>query len=121
MEPGHDVSRSDLRNRSIGFDAVPVGAELHQGAQDRLVPARKGCIPEAPTGGQSAHAGTLLDGAVTALPEDPPEPAREDAAEPVVPDVPDRLPVAPPEAPIADEALPAEPVVEPPVVVLAFA
>ena len=74
----------------------------------------KGCIPEAPDGGHSTHAGMPLDGAVTALPEDPPEAAREDA---VVPGVLDR----PPEAPPADGAPPADPVAEPPVVVLGAA
>jgi hypothetical protein len=74
----------------------------------------KGCIPEAPEGGHSTHAGMPLDGAVTALPEDPPEAAREDA---VVPGVLDR----PPEAPPADGAPPADPVAEPPVVVLGVA
>ena len=74
----------------------------------------KGCIPEAPDGGQSTHAGMPLDGAVTALPEDPPEAAREDA---VVPGVLDR----PPEAPPVDGAPPTDPVAEPPVVVLGVA
>lgn len=78
----------------------------------------KGCIPEAPDGGHSTHAGMPLDGAVTALPEDPPEAAREDA---VVPGVLDRPPEAPPEVPLVDEAPPADPVPEPPVVVLGVA
>jgi hypothetical protein len=76
-----------------------------------LVPARKGCIPEAPEGWHSTHAGAPLEGAVTALPEDPLEAAREDDA------VVDRLPDAPPEAPPADGAPPADPAAEPPVVV----
>ena len=80
-----------------------------------MVPARKGCIPEAPDGWHSTHAGALLDGAVVALPEDPPAAAREDDV------VPDRLPDAPPEAPLVDEAPPADPVAEPPVVVLGVA
>jgi hypothetical protein len=74
----------------------------------------KGCIPEAPDGGHSTHAGMPLDGVVTALPEDPPEAAREDAA---VPGVLDR----PPEAPPVDGAPPTDPVAEPPVVVLGVA
>jgi hypothetical protein len=123
MEPGHDVSRSDVRNRIIGFDFLR--PELDQGAHERPVPARKGCIPEAPEGGQTTHAGTLLEGAVAALPEDPPEAAREDDVDPVMPDVPDRLPEAPPEAPpgapLVDDAPPADPVAEPPVVVLGVA
>ena len=79
----------------------------------------KGCIPEAPGGGHSTHVGALLDGAVVALPEDPPELAPEDDV------VLDRLPeaplVAPPEAPPVDAPPPADPVAEPPVVVLAVA
>jgi hypothetical protein len=75
----------------------------------------KGCIPEAPGGGHSTHAGALLDGAVVALPEDPPEAARADDV------VLDRLPEAPPAAPPVDGALTADPVAEPPVVVLAVA
>jgi hypothetical protein len=63
---------------------------------------------------------------VVALPEDPPEAAREDDGDPLMPDVLDRLPEAappeaPPEAPPVDGAPPAETVVEPPVVVVAVA
>jgi hypothetical protein len=72
----------------------------------------KGCIPEAPGGGHSTHAGTVLDGAVVALPEDPPEAAREDDV------VVDWLPEAPLEAPPVNGAPPADPAAEPPVVVL---
>ena len=79
------------------------------------MPARKGCIPEAPDGGHSIHAGTLLEGAVAALPEDPPALAPEDDV------VLDRLPEVLPEAPPVDEAPPADPVAEPPVVVLGVA
>lgn len=78
------------------------------------MPARKACIPEAPDGGHSTHAGVLLEGAVAALPGDPPEAAREDDV------VPDRLPEAPLEAPFEappeDGAPPADPVAGPPVV-----
>jgi hypothetical protein len=74
-----------------------------------LVPATKAGIPEAPEGGHSTHAGAPLDGAVTALPEDPPP--GEDV---VVPGVPDR----PPEAALVDGA---PPLPEPPVVLLAIA
>jgi hypothetical protein len=80
-----------------------------------LVPARKGCIPEAPDGWHNTHAGALLDGAVVALPEDPPETAREDDV------VLDGVPEAPPEPPPVDGAPPADPVAEPPEVVLAIA
>ena len=83
-----------------------------------MVPARKGCIPEVPEGEHSTHAGTLLEGAVTALPEDPLEAARADDVDPVLPGVLDRPPEAPPEAPLVDEGPPANPVGEPPVVVL---
>jgi hypothetical protein len=86
-----------------------------------LVPARKGCIPAAPEGSHSTHAGTLLEGVVVALPEDPPEFAREDDVAPVLPGVLDRPPEAPPEVPLVDEAPPADPVPEPPVVVLGVA
>jgi len=82
-----------------------------------LVPARKGCIPAAPEGSHSTHAATLLEGVVVALPEDPPELAREDDVAPVLPGVLDR----PPEAPPAAGAPPADPVAEPPVVVLGVA
>ena len=75
----------------------------------------KGCIPEAPGGGHSTHAGTLLDGTVVALPADPPEITREDDV------VLDRLPEAPLEAPPVDGAPPADPAAEPPVVVPAAA
>jgi hypothetical protein len=81
----------------------------------------KGCIPEAPDGGHSTHAGMPLDGAVTALPEDPPEAAREDDVDPVMPDVPDRLPGAAPEAPLVEGAPAADPVAEAPAVVLGVA
>jgi hypothetical protein len=86
-----------------------------------LVPARKGCIPAAPEGSHSTHAGTLLEGVVVALPEDPPEFAREDDVAPVLPGVLDRPPEAPPEVPLVAEAPPADPVPEPPVVVLGVA
>ena len=84
-----------------------------------MVPARKACIPEAPDGGHSTHAGTLLEGAVAALPEDPPEAARDDDVDPALLGVLDRLPKTPPEVPLVDEAAPADPVAELPVVVLA--
>jgi len=88
-----------------------------------LVPARKACIPEAPDGGHSTHAGTLLEGAVAALPEDPPGGARDDDVDPALLGVLDRLPKTPPEVPLevplVDEAAPADPVAELPVVVLA--
>lgn len=94
------------------------------------MPVRKGCIPEAPEGSHITHGGTLLEGAVTALPEDPPEAARADDVDPVLPgvldlppeappEVPPEAPLgAPPEAPLVDEAPPADPVAEPPAVVV---
>jgi hypothetical protein len=75
----------------------------------------KGCIPEAPDGGHSTHAGAPPEGAVVALPEDPPELAREDDV------VLDGVPEAPPEGPLVDGAPPPDPVTEPPVVVLGVA
>ena len=94
-----------------------------------MVPARKGCIPEAPDGEHSTHAGTLLEGAVTALPEEPPEEALDVDVDPVLLGAPDRLPEPPPEVPpevppelpLVDGAPPAEPADDPPVVVLAVA
>ena len=94
-----------------------------------MVPVRKGCIPAAPEGSHSTHAGALLEGAVTALPEDPLEAARVDDVVAVLPGALDRPPEAPPEvppdappeAPLVDEAPPADPVAEPPVVVLGVA
>ena len=85
-----------------------------------MVPARKGCIPAAPEGSHSTHAGALLEGAVTALPEDPLEAARADDVDvdPMLPGVLDRPPEPPPEAPLVDEAPPADPVAESLVVVL---
>ena len=115
MEPGHDVPRSDLRNRSIG-STLSGPSRPRQGAQERLVPDRKGCIPDAPEGGHSTHAGTLLEGAVAALPEDPPDAAREEDVVPMLPGPPDWLPAAPPEIPLLDAAPPADPAVGPLVV-----
>jgi hypothetical protein len=90
-----------------------------------LVPARKGCIPEAPDGEHSTHAGTLLEGAVTALPEEPPEEALDVDVDPVLLGAPDRLPEPPPEVPpdvpLVDGAPPAEPADDPPVVAFAAA
>ena len=43
------------------------------GAQERSVPFRNGCIPEAPDGGHITQPGTLSDGAAFVPPEDPPE------------------------------------------------
>jgi hypothetical protein len=79
----------------------------------------KGCIPEAPGGGHSTHVGTLLDGAVVALPEDPPEAAREDDV--VLDWLPEAPLVAPLEARPVDGAPAADPAAEPPAVVLAVA
>jgi hypothetical protein len=38
-----------------------------------LVPLKNGAPPEAPADGHSTQAGTLVEGAVVALPDDPPE------------------------------------------------
>lgn len=89
--------------------------------QERSVPDRKGCIPEAPEAWQRTHAGTLLPGAVAAFPEDPPDAAREDDLTPMLPVIADRLPEPPPEAPLINGAPPADRVAEPPVVVLGVA
>jgi hypothetical protein len=114
VEPGHDVSRSDVRNRVIGFDLLR--PEFDQGAQERFVPPRKGCIPEDPEGGHSTHAGALLEGAAVALPEDPPEAARDEVV-PALRRLLDWLPVVPPVEP----PLPADPAAALPVVVLGVA
>ena len=45
------------------------------------MPLRNGCIPEAPEGGHSTHAGTLTEGAAVAPPADPPEMAPDDDTE----------------------------------------
>jgi hypothetical protein len=89
-----------------------------------LVPARNGCIPEDPDGWHSTHAGALLEGAVAALPEDPPPEAgrEDDVVLDRLPETPPEAPlVAPPEAPLEDGAPPADPVAEPPAVVLGVA
>jgi hypothetical protein len=114
VEPGHHVPRSDLRNRIIGFNFLR--PEADQGAQERLVPERKAWIPEAPDGGHSTHAGALLEGPVVALPEDPPEAARDEVAPVLL-----RLLDWPPAVPPVEPPLPADPVAEPPVVVLGVA
>jgi hypothetical protein len=58
-----------------------------------LVPVTNGSIPEAPGGGHSSHAGTLLEGAAVALPDDPPE---EDEVDPLLRDELDPAPPVPP-------------------------
>ena len=67
-----------------------------QGAQERSVPAKNGCSPNAPEGGHSTQAGTPLDVAPVALPE-PPEPARAEEADPVLPVTIERAPTGPAE------------------------
>jgi hypothetical protein len=99
--------------------ADPLALERGQGAQERSVPVTKGCIPNAPTGGHKTHPGAPLEGAVVALPEDPPEPARDDDVERVVLPTPlDRVPppvpptdAAPPVVPVPEAPVPAAPVV----------
>ena len=81
-----------------------------QGAQEISVPVKNGCSPDAPEGGHSAHAGALLDGAVAAVAEDPRETAAEDGVAPALPSV---LEFPPEEA-----TPPADPLPEPPVVVV---
>jgi hypothetical protein len=63
-----------------------------------------------PEGGHSTHLGALLEGAIAALPEDPPEPAREDDVTPVPLAGLDWLPEMPP----VDAAPPVDPGAEPP-------
>ena len=77
-----------------------------------------GPIPEAPDGEHSSHAGTLLEGAAVALPDDPPEVA-EDEFDRVPRGAPDRAPVVPPPdvEPVAEE-LEADPVAAAPVAVV---
>ena len=53
-------------------------------------------IPGAPDGGHNSHAGTLLEGAAVAVPDDPPE---EDDVDPLLPDALDPAPAAPPPDP----------------------
>jgi hypothetical protein len=67
------------------------------GGQERSVPDVKGCMPDAPEGGHSTHAGTLLDGVDVALAEDPPELPRDDEFDraPVPPDGPLVIPLDP--------------------------
>jgi hypothetical protein len=81
-----------------------------QGAQEISVPVKNGCSPDAPEGGHSAHAGALLDGAVAAVAKDPRETAAEDGVAPALPSV---LEFPPEEA-----TPPADPLPEPPVVVV---
>ena len=81
-----------------------------QGAQEISVPVKNGCSPDAPEGGHSAHAGALLDGAVAAVAEDPRETAAEDGVAPALPSV--------LEFPPEDATPPADPLPEPPVVVV---
>ena len=68
-----------------------------------MVPVTNGSIPGAPDGGHSSHAGTLLEGAAVAVPDDPPE---EDDVDPLLPEALDPVPAAGPPDP--------EPVAEPP-------
>ena len=69
-----------------------------------------------PEGGHRTHLGALREGAIAALPEDPPEPAREDDVAPVPLAGLDWLPEMPP----VDVAPPADPVAEPPPEVVAL-
>lgn len=90
---------------------------MFQGAQERSVPATKGCIPRAPDGGHSSQAGMLLDGATVALPDDPPEFRGEDDLGPAPPGAPDRVAaVPPPDAEFVAAVLEVDPVAVVPVV-----
>ena len=69
-----------------------------QGAQERLVPARKGSIPEAPEGEHSSQFGTLLDATPVALPDDPAGFAEEGARDALDRDALDGVLALPPDA-----------------------
>jgi hypothetical protein len=60
------------------------------------VPVTNGSIPGAPDGGHSSHAGTLLEGAAVAAPDDPPEGV---ALDPLLPTALDPVPAPPPPDP----------------------
>ena len=118
----------------MGSDVTPEQGEVHrtigldkmlemsggrwsgsrQGAQDRLVPVTKGCIPEAPDGGHSSQSGTLLEVAATPVPDAPPDVAGDDDVDLAPLDALDRVPVAPPAD--AEPVVEVLPVVEVPVV-----
>jgi hypothetical protein len=57
------------------------------------VPAKNGCIPDAPDGEHSTQAGTLPEGATTAVPEAAPVPVCDDDADRAVPAVDGAVPV----------------------------
>jgi hypothetical protein len=116
------VVESDAQVRTAHRRALT----LRQGAQERSVPVKNGCSPDAPDAGHSSHAGAALEGAVVAVAEDPPEVAREDDVDPVVPSELDRAADAPPvdavvELAVVEPAVVEPAVVEPPVVVVAGA
>jgi len=95
--PGLVVERAiEADERFPSTDRRARALTLLQGAHERSVPVRNGCSPDAPEGGHSTHAGAPLEGAVVAVPEDPPEVAREDDVDPAVLNVLERLPEAPP-------------------------
>jgi hypothetical protein len=57
------------------------------------VPAKNGCIPDAPDGGHITQAGTLPEGATTAVPEAAPAAVCDDEADRAVPAVDGTVPV----------------------------
>jgi hypothetical protein len=76
-----------------------------------LVPATKGCIPKAPEGGHSNHAGVLPEVTAVAVPEEPPEVARVEDVGLAPPSALDPVPAAP----AVDAAVAVDPVAEAPV------
>lgn len=57
------------------------------------MPVKNGCIPDAPEGEHSTQAGTLPEGATTAVPEAAPAPVCDAAADRAVPAVDGTVPV----------------------------
>ena len=96
--------------RKNGF--AELSADL-QGAQASAVPIKNGSAPEVPEGRQSTQPGAVLEGALAALAEDPPEPARVDEVSLAPPEV-----DWPADVPPAAAARPVDPAPEPALVVL---
>lgn len=104
MEPRDDVSRPELRDRTLSAPFFRGREIAGQGVHDRSVPEKKGCPPGAAGGGHSTQVGTAPEGAPVVLPEDPPETLRADAAPltpPTGPEPPPR-PATPDPAPPTD-------------------
>ena len=85
-----------------------------QGAQERSVPVKNGCTPEAPEGGHSSQPGTLLEVTAAPVPDDPPDVAGDDDVDLATVVTLDRVPVTPPAD--AEPVVEVLPVVEVPVV-----